>query len=68
MAILKDVAHLAKRPSDLKQNGTQEKIPFSGTVFHTLSHNVLRFVAISFENCARKWRLVYILIEVTWVF
>ena len=35
--------HLAKRPSDVKQNGTQEETPFSGTVFHTLSHDVLRF-------------------------
>ena len=46
-----NVSHLAKRPSDLKQNGTQEKTPFSGTVFHTLSHGVLRFVAsVSFKN------------------
>ena len=37
--------HLAKCPSDLKQNGTQENTPFSATVFHTLSHGVLRFVA-----------------------
>ena len=36
--------HLAKRPSDLKQNGTQVKAPFSGTVFHTLSHGVFCFV------------------------
>ena len=44
-------SHFAKRPSDLKQNGTQEKTPFSGTVFHTLSHGVLRFVAsVSFKN------------------
>ena len=35
------VAHLAKRLSDLKQNGTQEKTPFSDTVFHDLSHGVL---------------------------
>ena len=43
-------AHLAKRLSDLKQNGTQEKIPFFGTVFHTLSLGVLRFVAsVSFK-------------------
>ena len=33
--------HLAKRPSDLKQNGTQEKTQFSGT----LSHGVPHFVA-----------------------
>ena len=37
--------HLAKRPSGLNQNGTQEKTPFLGTIFHTLSHGVLRFVA-----------------------
>ena len=42
---------LAKRPSDLKQNGIQEKIPFSGTVFHTPSHGVLHFVAsFSFKS------------------
>ena len=45
------VPHLAKRLSDLKQNGTQEKTPFSGTVFHNFSHGVLRFVAsVSFKN------------------
>ena len=37
--------HLSKHPSDLKQNGTQEKTPFSGTIFQTLSHGVLRFVS-----------------------
>ena len=43
--------HFAKRPSDLKRNGTQEKTPFSGTVFHTLSHGVLHLVAgVSFKN------------------
>ena len=36
--------HLAKRTSDLKQNGTQEKTPFYGTVFRTLSHDVIHFV------------------------
>ena len=40
-----DRTHLTKRPTDLKQNGTQEKTPFSGTVFHTLSHDVFHFVA-----------------------
>ena len=44
-ANLFQASHLAKRLSDLKQNGTQEKTPFSGTVFHTLSHGMLRFVA-----------------------
>ena len=44
-------SHLAKRPSDLKQNGTQEKTPFSGRVFYALSHGVLSFVAsVSFKN------------------
>ena len=31
-------AHLAKCPSDVQQNGTQEKTPFSSTVFNTFSH------------------------------
>ena len=39
------VSYLSKRPSDLKQNGTQEKTQFSGTVFNTLSHCVIHFVA-----------------------
>ena len=43
--------HIAKRLSDLKQNGTHKKTPFSGTVFQSLSHGVLRFVAsVSFKN------------------
>ena len=37
--------HLTKRLSDLKQNGTHEKTSFSGTVFNTLLHGVVRFVA-----------------------
>ena len=45
------ITHLAKLPSDLKQNGTQEKTLFSGTVFRTLSHGVPRFALIgSFKN------------------
>ena len=45
------VSHLAKWPSDVKQNGTQEKTPFSGTVFNTFSHGVLCSVASgSFKN------------------
>ena len=48
------LTHLAKRPSDLKQNGTHEKTQFSGTAFHTISHGVLRFVAsVSFKNVKR---------------
>ena len=43
--------HLSKHSSDLKQNGTQEKTPFSSTVFHALSHGVIRFVAsVSSKN------------------
>ena len=38
-------SHLSKHPSDLKQNGTQEKTQFSSTVFHALSHGVICFVA-----------------------
>ena len=41
---------LAKCPSDLKQNGTQEKIPFSGIVFHTLSYGVLFVVASKLQK------------------
>ena len=45
------VTHLSKGPSDLKQNGTQEKTPFSGTVFHGLSCGVVIFVpTVSFWN------------------
>ena len=48
---LERLADLSKRPSDPKQNGTQEKTPFSGTVFHTLSHGVIRIVAsVSSKN------------------
>ena len=44
-------AHLSKWPSDLKINGTQENITFSGPVFHGLSCGVFLFVAsVSFKN------------------
>ena len=44
-------SHHSKHPSDVKQNGTQEKESFSGTVFNTFSHGVLRFVVSgSFKN------------------
>ena len=40
-----------KGPTDLRQNGTQEKKLFSGSVFHALSHGMNRFVAsVSFKN------------------
>ena len=43
--------HLSKWPSDLKINGTQENITFSGPVFHGLSCGVFLFVAsVSFKN------------------
>ena len=46
-----ETSHLSKGLSDLKQNGTHEKKPFSGTVLHALSHGVIRFVAsVSFKN------------------
>ena len=38
-------AHLSKHLNDLKQNSTKDKTPFSGTVFNTLSHGGVRFVA-----------------------
>ena len=40
------IAHLSKGPGDLKQNGTQEKTPFSSNVFNTLSHGVIRFLRV----------------------
>ena len=43
--------HLSKHLSDLKHNGTQEKAPFSGTVFNTLSPGVIGFVvSVSSKN------------------
>ena len=49
--MLQSNTHLSKRLSDLKQNGTKEKTPFSITVFDTLSHDVIRFVAsVSSKN------------------
>ena len=44
LCCIADLTHLSKRLSDPRQNGTQEKTPFSGTAFHTLSHGVIRFV------------------------
>ena len=43
--------HLSKGPSDIKQNGTKEKILFSGPVSHGLSCGVVLFVpTVSFWN------------------
>ena len=39
------MTHFAKRLSDLKHNGTQEKTQLSSTVFNALSPGVIRFVA-----------------------
>ena len=39
-------SYLSKGSSDLKENGTKEKKPFSGPNLHFLSHGVIRFVAI----------------------
>ena len=36
--------HLSKGLRYLKQNGTQEKKPFSGAVLRALLHDVIRFV------------------------
>ena len=41
---MKSLSHLLQRLSDLKQNGTK-KTPYSGTVFNTLWHGVVRVVA-----------------------
>ena len=44
-------AHPSKWAGDLKINGTQENITFSGPVFHGLSCGVFLFVAsVSFKN------------------
>ena len=43
--------HLAKRPSDLKQNGTQERSPFSSKAFNTLFLGVIHvFESVSSKN------------------
>ena len=44
-------SHLSKWLSDLKINGTQDNVTFSGPVFHGLSCGVFHFVAsVSFKN------------------
>ena len=44
-------SQLSKRPSNLKINGTQENVTFSGQVFHGLSCGIFLFVAsVSFKN------------------
>ena len=44
-------SHLSKWPSDLKINGTQENVTFSGQVFHSLSCGVFLFAAsVSFKT------------------
>ena len=45
------ITHLSKGLSDLKQNGTRKDKPFSGTVCHTFSQGVIRYVAnVCIEN------------------
>ena len=39
------ITHLSKGPSDLKVNGTQKIVTFSGPAFHGLSCGVLLFDA-----------------------
>ena len=44
-------AHLSKGASGLKQKYTQSHTPFSGIVFHALSHGAIHFVrSVSFTN------------------
>ena len=44
-------SHLPKWPSDLKINGTQENVTYSGSAFHGLPCGVLLFDAsVSFKN------------------
>ena len=48
-----DRTHLTKRPTDLKQNGTQEKTPFSDTLF-PLCSVLLRVLA----SKSIEWQLL----------
>ena len=44
-------SHLLKWPSDLKTNGTQENVTYSGSAFHGLPCGVLLFDAsVSFQK------------------
>ena len=44
-------SHLSKHKSDLKQKCTQLLTPYSGTVFHALSHGGIHFArSVGFEN------------------
>ena len=44
-------AHLSKGSSGCKQKCTQFLTPFTGIVFHALSHGVIHFVqSVSFKN------------------
>ena len=45
------IPHLSKGPSDLKQNGTQENMSFSGPAFHRISCGVICFdLSVSTRN------------------
>ena len=45
------LTHLSKGPSGQKQKCTRFLTPFSGTVFHALSHGVIHFVrSVSFQK------------------
>ena len=48
-------AHLSNGRSGRKQKCTQLPTPFSGTVFHTVSHGTIHFVwSVSFQNLEMK--------------
>ena len=49
--------HLAKRPSDLKENGTQEKTPFSGAVFQPF-HMVCSVLLRVLPSKTIDWKLL----------
>ena len=58
---MESYTHLAKRPSNLKQNGTQEKTPFSGTALNTFNMACsvfLRVVPFCFRSLGRFERCV----------
>ena len=57
--IILTMPHLSKRISDLKQKCTQLLTPFSGMVFHALSHDGIHFAwSVSFELNRSSWLAV----------
>ena len=56
VGLLHRESHLSKGSSGCKQKCTQFRRPFSGTVFHSLSHDMIHFVrSVSFKN--HEWEV-----------